>query len=76
MLKCKDVAELASRYVDNDLGVMQRTQMRLHLMMCKHCSRYVRQIRETVSLLGAIGRRDTDSRDDERFIELGRQQKR
>lgn len=76
MLKCKDVAELASRYVDHDLGVMQRAQIRLHLMMCRHCTRYVRQLRQTVALLKEIAPREPSVVDEARFVQLLKQQRR
>jgi hypothetical protein len=51
MLSCKDVTQLISESMDASLPVGQRIGMRLHLLMCKFCSRYERQlllIRETV----------------------------
>ncbi len=51
MLSCKDVTQLISESMDTSLTVGQRIGMRLHLLMCKFCSRYERQlllIRETV----------------------------
>jgi hypothetical protein len=51
MLSCKDVTLLISESMDTSLPVGQRIGMRLHLLMCKFCSRYERQlllIRETV----------------------------
>ncbi|TVR02319.1 MAG: zf-HC2 domain-containing protein [Deltaproteobacteria bacterium] len=44
MLKCREVYEIASDYIDGDLGRWARIQMRLHLAMCRHCSRLVRQL--------------------------------
>jgi len=56
MLSCKDVTQLISESMDASLPVGQRIGMRLHLLMCKFCSRYERQlllIRETVRRLVA-----------------------
>lgn len=76
MLKCREVSELASRYVDHDLGMMTRAQIRLHLMMCKHCTRYVRQLRRTVALLSEIAPREPSLVDDARFVALLKQRRR
>ncbi|MBL8593700.1 MAG: zf-HC2 domain-containing protein [Devosia sp.] len=76
MLKCREVSELASRYVDHDLGMMTRAQIRLHLMMCKHCTRYVRQLRQTVALLSEIAPREPSLVDDARFVALLKQRRR
>lgn len=51
MLRCRDVATLASEYVDRDLRWRQRLAVRMHLMMCDACSRYVRQLCQVVDLL-------------------------
>jgi hypothetical protein len=51
MLSCKDVTQLISEAMDTSLPIGKRIGMRLHLLMCKFCSRYKRQlllIRETV----------------------------
>ncbi|MDA8178876.1 MAG: anti-sigma factor family protein [Desulfobacteria bacterium] len=51
MLSCKDVTQLISQSMDASLPIGKRIGMRLHLLMCKFCSRYERQlllIRETV----------------------------
>jgi len=58
MLSCKDVTRLISESMDTSLPIGKRIGVRLHLLVCKFCSRYERQlllIRETVRLLGATG---------------------
>lgn len=56
MLSCRDVAASASDYINRDLTWRQRLGVRFHLLMCRFCHRYVHQMRQTVSLLGRIGR--------------------
>ncbi|MGB2246335.1 MAG: zf-HC2 domain-containing protein [Alcanivorax sediminis] len=52
MLKCKDVTEKADALVDGTpLSWRERTALRVHLLMCHHCRRYVRQLRALVSSL-------------------------
>ena len=45
MLNCKDVTQLASESLDRKLTWMERIGLRFHLMMCKLCTRYVRQLK-------------------------------
>ena len=60
MLSCKDVTQLLSESMDTSLPIGKRVGMRLHLLMCKFCARYERQlllIRETVrQIVGAEDR--------------------
>lgn len=44
MLSCRDVTERASDFVDGTLPWPERLHMRLHLMMCRFCRAYVRQM--------------------------------
>jgi hypothetical protein len=58
MLSCKDVTQLISESMDTSLPIGKRIGMRLHLLICKFCSRYERQlllIRETIRLFAATG---------------------
>jgi hypothetical protein len=57
MLSCKDVTQLLSESMDATLPVGKRIGVRLHLLICKFCARYKRQlllIRETARRLAAI----------------------
>ncbi len=53
MLTCREVAERAEHWLDQDLGTWQTLQMRLHLAMCKGCDRFVSQMRQTRDLTQA-----------------------
>jgi hypothetical protein len=56
MLSCKDVTRLLSEAMDHSLPLGKRIGVRLHILMCKFCARYERQlllIRETVRHLAA-----------------------
>ncbi|MCP4383955.1 MAG: zf-HC2 domain-containing protein [Hyphomicrobiales bacterium] len=52
MLRCSEVTRHSSDYIDGELPLMLQLQVRLHLMACRHCRRFVRQMRATVALLG------------------------
>lgn len=54
MLSCREVTEKASDYLDRTLPWGQRLGMRLHILMCQHCRRYLRQIRAVVKALGLM----------------------
>lgn len=44
MLKCKQIIELSSKQIDTHLPWYQRLEFKLHLLMCKSCNLYSRQI--------------------------------
>ncbi len=45
MLKCKEVSALVSSDNLDNAGFMKKMEVRMHLLMCKHCSRYFDQIK-------------------------------
>jgi anti-sigma factor RsiW len=51
MLSCKEVSHLASDYLNRDLPLRRRLAVRLHLLMCDGCTRYVAQMRAAIALL-------------------------
>lgn len=56
MLSCKDATRLLSESMDHSLPLGKRVGVRLHLLLCRYCARYERQlllIRETVRRLAA-----------------------
>lgn len=44
MLSCRDVSRQASLYLDGELPWRQRMAMKMHLLMCQHCRRFLRQL--------------------------------
>jgi len=44
MIRCRDVARLLSEDERSDCSAWRRVSVRLHLMMCGHCSRFARQL--------------------------------
>ena len=49
MLKCQQAAELISLQHDRPLSLLERWQLRLHLLVCSPCQRYQKQL-DTISL--------------------------
>lgn len=44
MLNCKENSELVSQALDRPLGLRERLAMRLHLMMCRGCRNFEKQL--------------------------------
>lgn len=51
MLNCRQATEKASALLDGELARSERWALRLHLMMCHHCRRYLRQLRLTLHIV-------------------------
>ena len=51
MLSCKELTELATAYLEEDLAWRERLRVQMHLWMCKHCRRYMDQMRKVIGLL-------------------------
>lgn len=51
MMTCEEVAAIARDHVEGRLPGRAGLGVRLHLAMCKHCRRYLRQLRATLRLL-------------------------
>ncbi|PPB80978.1 putative zinc finger protein [Albidovulum inexpectatum] len=58
MLSCKDVAARASALIDRELSMREALQMRLHLIMCRGCRHFVRQVRLTDRLVARVANAD------------------
>jgi len=50
---CSEMTELVSRELDTPLTRAQRVALRLHLLYCRACSRYRRQVIELKARLAA-----------------------
>lgn len=48
MLNCRHATEKASALLDGELTRAERWSLRLHLMICHNCRRYLAQLRLTV----------------------------
>ncbi|HFB66780.1 MAG TPA: zf-HC2 domain-containing protein [Aeromonadales bacterium] len=43
-LSCKDVTDLSSEYIDNELDWSVKLKIRFHLLMCGYCRKFVRHM--------------------------------
>ena len=54
MFRCKDVSRKVSLSMDTSLPLHHRLAVRFHLMMCRYCARFQRQIMKLRTLSRAI----------------------
>ncbi|MDE2200226.1 MAG: hypothetical protein KGJ41_14510 [Rhodospirillales bacterium] len=54
-LKCRDVSELATGYMERDLPPRTWLAVQWHLMLCSMCRAYLDQLQRTRRLLGGRG---------------------
>ena len=48
MVTCQQALELMGELVDDDLDRRHRLHVRLHLLICRHCRRYLASYRTTL----------------------------
>jgi predicted anti-sigma-YlaC factor YlaD len=51
MLSCRQLTEQSTDYLERHLGFWGRLRVRLHLFLCQHCRRYLKQIEQTIGML-------------------------
>ncbi|MEH6470571.1 MAG: zf-HC2 domain-containing protein [Halopseudomonas sp.] len=50
MLRCRDIVDQSSEFLDREMSLSRRMQYRIHLFMCHHCRRFTRQFRASVAM--------------------------
>lgn len=53
MLMCRDLAEIASDYIDGELTSPKNLSVKMHLMMCKDCRTFIGNLRTSTDLMKA-----------------------
>ena len=61
MLNCREVTGRASELLDGELPLPMRVQMRLHLLMCRFCREYMRQMSLVIRALRRLPTGDDPS---------------
>ena len=73
MLMCRDLAVIASDYIDGELPVFQKMSVKMHLMMCRDCRTFIGNLRASTELMKAHSSGQADEelirRIDERVAE-------
>jgi predicted anti-sigma-YlaC factor YlaD len=54
VLTCRDLIELATDYNEGRMSMLERIRFDMHVLMCRNCRAWVRQLKETVNVLGAL----------------------
>jgi NMD protein affecting ribosome stability and mRNA decay len=54
MLSCAEVTGLVTSFLDKRMPIRQRMSFRMHIAMCPHCRRYLRQMKATVKVSGRL----------------------
>jgi len=54
MISCRDIAKLSSQYLDKDLPLIKRMRIKVHLMMCIHCRRFMKQLQATINTVKCL----------------------
>jgi anti-sigma factor RsiW len=54
-MKCRDVVELMTDYLEDALSPADRRRFEEHLTTCDGCTVYLEQLRTTMRLTGKIG---------------------
>lgn len=60
MLSCHQATQLLSRSQDEELTFGQRSQLRMHLLMCSACTRFSKQINSLRSISRIYARPGTE----------------
>ena len=53
-LACQELVELVSDYFEGALSDADRARFEAHIAGCDNCTAYVRQMRETIALMGEL----------------------
>lgn len=60
MLSCRDFVNNADQLLDRDLRVSTRIALRTHLLLCRHCRRYLKQLCRLVEAIPFMHNKATE----------------
>jgi anti-sigma factor RsiW len=69
---CQQAVELVTDYLEGTLSRTARRRFEAHLAGCPHCTEYLAQMRETISLTGRLAPEDLSSQMRDEFVDLFR----
>ena len=72
MLRCRDVEQQASEYLDQELPPLLQLRFCMHLLICRNCRCYTQQLRLTVMSMKHLKPPSLSDMDD--LVEKMRQQ--
>lgn len=53
-LTCQQMTALITDYLEGRMPFLDRARFQLHIGMCRHCRRYLRQMKLSVAALGGM----------------------
>ena len=71
-LVCQQAVELVTDYLEGTLSWLARRRFEAHLAGCPHCTEYLAQMRETISLSGRLVPEDLTPQMRDEFVDLFR----
>ena len=71
-LVCRQAVELMTDYLEGTLPARDRARLEAHLAQCRHCTRYLAQIRTTVEAAGQVDPDDLDPQALDDLVDLYR----
>ena len=71
-LVCQQAVELMTDYLEGTLSRAARRRFEAHLAVCPHCTEYLAQLRETISLTGRLTPEDLTPPMRDEFVGLFR----
>ena len=71
-LVCQQAVELVTDYLEGALPASGRRRFERHLAGCPHCTEYLAQMRETISLTGRVAPEDLTPQMRDEFTDLYR----
>lgn len=76
MLNCREITERASDFLDATLPWHVRLQVRLHVMMCRYCREYIRQLALVTRTLRRLPGQEPSAEVQSRLLSLFRDERR
>jgi anti-sigma factor RsiW len=71
-LVCQQAVELVTDYLEGTLSRLARRRFEAHLAGCPHCTEYLAQMRETISVSGRLAPEDLTPQMRDEFVDLFR----
>ena len=54
MLTCQQMTTLITDYLEGRMPFIDRARFQVHIGMCAHCRRYLKQMKLSVAVLGSM----------------------
>jgi anti-sigma factor RsiW len=71
-LTCVELVELVTDYLEDALSPSEHARFERHLRACEHCTRYVEEMRTTITLVGRIEEDDLSAEAKSELLEAFR----